>query len=66
MLPLLTLPMLTGCEHRVSVIDTSCNWYRPVCLSRSDSTGTINQVLRNEVAFEVLCPAKAKATVCAQ
>jgi hypothetical protein len=66
MLPLLILPMLTGCWKSVTVIDTSCNWYRPVCLSRSDSTGTINQVLRNEVAFEVLCPAKAKAVVCAQ
>lgn len=65
MLPALILPTLSACAKDALETDTSCQWYRPVCLSRHDTEGTINQVLKNEVAFEVLCPVKAKETVCA-
>lgn len=64
MLPALILPLVSACGHDAFVIDTSCDWYRPVCLSRSDTEGTIDQVLKNEAAFESLCPKQAAAADC--
>lgn len=58
------LLLANGCAHDASVIDTSCRWYKPVCLSRTDTDGTIDQVLKNEAAFEAICPVEAKAAQC--
>lgn len=64
-LPALILPLVSACGHGVLETDVYCDVYRPVCLSRSDTEGTIDQVLRNEATFEALCPVKAKEVQCA-
>lgn len=57
--------LTTGCELMsktpVSVTDTYCRVYEPVCMSHKDTEGTINQVTENEVVFKRLCPNEAAA-----
>lgn len=60
------LAVIAGCStpQPVSVIDSYCDSYKPVCLSRSDTQKTIDQVMANERVFVALCPIKAAAVQC--
>lgn len=66
LLTVLPLVVMTGCStsKSVSAIDTYCRVYQPVCLSRSDTRDTIDQVIANERSFARLCPVEAESVTC--
>lgn len=55
---------MTGCGMMsappVTVTDTFCRVYEPVCMSRKDTALTQEMVTDNEAAFKRLCPVEAQ------
>lgn len=56
----LTAALLTGCETTgrvIEVVDTACNWTRPIYTSQADElTGrTADQILAHNLAGEARC-----------
>lgn len=65
----MTTIFLTGCAEKEieppPPISDFCDLYVPICYdSRVDSNATINQILKNEVAFLKLCPKQYKEFKC--
>jgi sorbitol-specific phosphotransferase system component IIA len=63
-LPLLVLlAAISGCSMMsrppVTVTDTFCRNYEPVCLSHKDTAFTQAEVKGNEAAFKQACPVEA-------
>ena len=49
--------LLTGCGTNGVVIDTSCDWVRPILISRDDvlTDGTARQILEHNETWQAVC-----------
>lgn len=46
---------LTGCASAPSGTEPACLVFEPICASRADTEGTIEQIIGHNVAFEAMC-----------
>ena len=55
-LPMLLAVMLNGCaKTSTSVIDTSCEAFKPISYSSKDTDATVDQVIGHNAAWDALC-----------
>lgn len=57
MLVCLTMLCMSGCATNFSVIDTACDWVRPIMISKDDklTIGTARQILDHDDAWKKHC-----------